>query len=30
VANLGDQVSDLSGGFAEKTFKLPDPFYLTD
>lgn len=30
IANLGDQESDLIGGFAEKTFKLPDPFYLTD
>ena len=27
VANLGDQESDLIGGFAERTFKLPDPFY---
>ena len=29
VANLGDQVSDLAGGHAEKTFKFPDPFYFT-
>jgi predicted secreted acid phosphatase len=29
VANLGDQDSDLSGGFAERIFKLPDPFYFT-
>ncbi len=28
VANLGDQDSDLVGGFAERTFKLPNPFYL--
>jgi acid phosphatase len=28
IANIGDQDSDLVGGFAEKTFKLPDPFYL--
>lgn len=28
VANLGDQESDLAGGFAERTFKVPDPFYL--
>ena len=28
VANLGDQDSDLAGGFAERTYKLPDPFYL--
>ena len=27
VANMGDQMSDLDGGFAEKTFKLPNPFY---
>lgn len=27
VANVGDQMSDLSGGFSEKTFKLPNPFY---
>lgn len=30
VANVGDQESDLSGGFAEKTFKLPNPFYITE
>jgi predicted secreted acid phosphatase len=28
VANLGDQASDLEGGHAERTFKLPNPFYL--
>lgn len=28
IANLGDQHSDLAGGFAERTFKLPNPFYL--
>lgn len=27
VANLGDQPSDLSGGFAERTYLLPNPFY---
>jgi acid phosphatase len=27
IANVGDQVSDLEGGAAEKTFKLPNPFY---
>jgi predicted secreted acid phosphatase len=27
IANVGDQASDLAGGFAEKTFKLPAPFY---
>jgi acid phosphatase len=29
IANIGDQASDLVGGHAEKTFKLPNPFYLT-
>ncbi len=27
VLNMGDQESDLAGGYAERTFKLPDPFY---
>jgi acid phosphatase len=27
VANVGDQPSDLAGGHAEQTFKLPNPFY---
>ena len=26
-ANFGDQYSDLSGGYADKTFKLPNPMY---
>ena len=30
IANIGDQESDLVGGFAERTFKLPNPFYLTE
>lgn len=30
IANLGDQNSDLAGGYAERTFKLPNPFYLTN
>ena len=30
VANIGDQESDLAGGFAEKTYKLPNPFYTVD
>ncbi|MBL9201602.1 MAG: hypothetical protein JNL39_13920 [Opitutaceae bacterium] len=30
IASLGDQMSDLAGGFAERTFKLPNPFYLVD
>jgi predicted secreted acid phosphatase len=29
ILNIGDQDSDLAGGFAERAFKLPDPFYLT-
>jgi acid phosphatase len=28
IANVGDQQSDLDGGYAERTFKLPNPFYL--
>ncbi|NCT57326.1 MAG: acid phosphatase [Legionella sp.] len=27
IASIGDQASDLTGGYAEKTFKLPNPFY---
>jgi hypothetical protein len=27
VGNFGDQYSDLSGGYADKTFKLPNPMY---
>ncbi|MEO5958560.1 MAG: HAD family acid phosphatase [Opitutaceae bacterium] len=29
IANVGDQESDLAGGYAERTFKLPNPLYLT-
>jgi predicted secreted acid phosphatase len=30
VANFGDQFNDLDGGFADKTFKMPNPnYYLT-
>jgi len=29
IANIGDQDSDLVGGYAERSFKLPDPFYFT-
>ena len=29
IASIGDQESDLAGGFAERTFKLPAPFYLS-
>ena len=28
AANVGDQASDLVGGHAERTFKVPNPFYL--
>lgn len=27
IASFGDQHSDLEGGYAERTFKLPNPFY---
>ena len=27
VANFGDQFNDLDGGFADKTFKMPNPNY---
>jgi predicted secreted acid phosphatase len=27
IATIGDQQSDLKGGFAEKSFKLPNPYY---
>ena len=27
VANFGDQYSDLSGGYADRTFKVPNPMY---
>lgn len=28
ILNIGDQPSDLRGGYADKSFKLPDPYYL--
>jgi predicted secreted acid phosphatase len=28
LVNIGDQRSDLDGGFAERTYKLPNPFYF--
>jgi putative acid phosphatase of HAD superfamily subfamily IIIB len=28
VANFGDQYSDLRGGYADRTFKLPNPTYF--
>lgn len=27
AVNVGDQYSDLNGGYSDKIFKLPDPFY---
>ena len=27
VANFGDQFSDLKGGYADRTFKVPNPMY---
>jgi acid phosphatase len=27
IENIGDQYSDLKGGYADTTFKLPNPFY---
>jgi predicted secreted acid phosphatase len=29
IANVGDQQSDLKGGYSERTFKLPNLIYLT-
>ena len=28
ILSIGDQMSDLDGGFAERTYKLPNPFYF--
>ncbi len=28
IANIGDQRSDLDGGYAERTFRVPNPFYF--
>ncbi len=28
IINIGDQHSDLAGGSADRTFKLPDPYYF--
>lgn len=30
IANIGDQNSDLAGGYAERVFKLPNPFYIVN
>jgi predicted secreted acid phosphatase len=29
IANVGDQRSDLNGGYSERQYKLPNPIYLT-
>jgi acid phosphatase len=28
IFTIGDQMSDLNGGYADKTFKVPNPYYL--
>ena len=28
VANIGDQISNLQGGYALRCFKVPNPFYF--
>lgn len=28
IANFGDQYSDLDGGYADKTYKIPNPTYF--
>jgi predicted secreted acid phosphatase len=28
IANFGDQYSDLAGGYADRTFKIPNPTYF--
>lgn len=28
IANVGDQASDLVGGYSEKVFRVPNPFYF--
>jgi acid phosphatase len=28
IANVGDQYSDLKGGYAERVYKIPNPFYF--
>lgn len=30
IANIGDQESDLTGGHADRAFKLPNPYYFID
>jgi len=28
IANIGDQRSDLDGGYSERTWRVPNPFYF--
>jgi acid phosphatase len=28
ILNMGDQLSDIAGGYADKTYKLPNPYYF--
>jgi predicted secreted acid phosphatase len=28
ILNIGDQISDIRGGYADKIYKLPNPYYL--
>ena len=28
IFSMGDQISDFEGGYTEKGFKLPNPYYL--
>ena len=30
ILNIGDQLSDLIGGYSERTYKIPNPFYFVD
>jgi len=30
ILSIGDQLSDLAGGYAERTYKLPNPFYFVE
>lgn len=30
IVNIGDQMSDLRGGHAQKAFKIPNPIYILD
>ena len=30
ILNIGDQLSDLAGGYSERTYKLPNPYYFVE